>query len=165
MGRGAGRWQAAILEQLEAHAIFPLLARLGAARGYPLGAAEASAAHRAAKSLEHKGLCRTALVWLAAFGLPDSGGVRTFVARPGCAALDGLSVERVPGGTASTLIRGSLRQLAHFHGVSKSTVARDLRTAAGLPDRPSPLDLARRAARKLSAEDREALRDWLDSLG
>jgi hypothetical protein len=72
MGRGAGRWQAAILEQLEAHALFPLLARLGAARGYPLGAAEASAAHRAARSLERKGLCRTALVRLAAFGLPDA---------------------------------------------------------------------------------------------
>lgn len=131
MSRGPGKWQAAILAELEGRPLFALAAHFDARAGRPLSRAELSALHRAAHALASAGKCALALLW------DDAGhGNRlvTIVARPGHTVrgkpLASLSVERVPSGTRSTFT-GSLRDLARREGVSVATVRRDLARAEG----------------------------------
>jgi hypothetical protein len=126
VSRGPGKWQAAVLAELDNRPGFVLREHFEARLGRPLTAAEASAAHRAAKQLERQGRCRTVLSRLG-----QGDGCVTVVGRPDFATLDRLSVERVPGeGTGSTLIKGSLRQVARELKVSVAQLRRDLVDAA-----------------------------------
>jgi hypothetical protein len=113
-------WQRKILAELERVALFALTPRFCRIVGRLLTPAEVSAIHRAAKSLERRGRCSTALVW------HEGRKLFTVVGRFGDPDLKKLSVERVPDGTASTLIRGSLRQIAQEEGASLTQVVRDL---------------------------------------
>jgi hypothetical protein len=124
MSRGPGRWQAAILAELVRRTLFALAPHFTQALGRHLTAAEQSAIHRAAKVLQRRGRCRTALVNVKDHGL------LTLVSRPDCVSLETISVERVPSGTGSTFIRGSLRHIAHQERISKTQVVRDLQRVA-----------------------------------
>jgi hypothetical protein len=121
MSRGPGRWQAAILDELGRAPSLFLNGYFASLLGRPLDAAEVSAVHRAARTLARKGRYRTVLVHTT------DCGCLTMVSRPDNDRLDRLSVERVPDpGTGSTLIKGSIRQLAREQGVSPTQVVRDL---------------------------------------
>jgi hypothetical protein len=124
MSRGPGIWQRRILAELDKDEMFPLVGRFTRLLARRLTQAEVSALHRAAKCLESREQCRTALVRV------DDYRLLTFISRPDSIVLKKISVERVPSpGTASTLIRGSLRQIAAEEGVSKTQVVRDLQSA------------------------------------
>jgi hypothetical protein len=76
MSLGLGIWQRAIRAELEKDEFFPLAPRFRRLLARRLTQAEVSALHRAAKQLERREQCRTALVWV------DKRQLFTFSARP-----------------------------------------------------------------------------------